>query len=104
MHSFTEDEQVLVQDSAKSDFFGKGTLTLTTRRLVFEVASGGLLSRSSETKFDQPMGSIGSFGAAGRRSLVVHFEGNMEPTTLHVDNPEKWETAIRTVKVMSGEE
>ncbi len=102
MESLQEDEQVIVQDSAKSDFFGKGTLTLTTRRLVFEVASGGLLSRSSETKIDQPMGSIGAFGATGRKSLSVHFEGNMEPTSLLVDNPEKWETAIRTVKIMSG--
>jgi len=103
MESLREDEQVIVQDSAKSDFFGKGTLYLTTRRLVFEVASGGLLSRSSETRIDQPIGSIGSFGAAGRKSLEVHFEGNMEPSTLRVDNPEKWETAIRAVKVMSGE-
>ena len=103
MESLQEDEQVLVQDSAKSDFFGKGTLYLTTRRLVLEVASGGLLSRAVETKIDQPMGSIGAFGATGRKSLSVHFEGNMEPTSLLVDNPEKWETAIRTVKIMSGE-
>jgi hypothetical protein len=103
MESLPEGEELIVQDSAKSDFFGKGTLYLTTRRLVFEVASGGLLSRSSETKIDQSMGSIRSFGATGRKSLVVHFEGNMEPTTLLVENPEKWETAIRTVKVMSGE-
>lgn len=103
MESIQEDEQVIVQDSARSDFFGKGTLYLTTRRLVFEVAAGGLLSRSSETKIDQPIGAMKSFGVTGRKSLVVHFEGNMEPTTLLVDNPEKWETAIRTVKVMSGE-
>ncbi len=103
MESLQEDEQVIVQDSAKSDFFGKGTLTLTTHRLVFEAASGGLLSRSSEAKIDQPIDTMSSFGATGRRSLVVHFEGNMEPTTLLVDNPEKWETAIRAVKIMSGE-
>ena len=102
MELLQEDEQIIAQDSAKSDFFGKGTLTLTTRRLVFEVATGGLLSRSSETKIDQPIGTIQSYGATGRRSLVVHFEGNMEPTSLLVDNPEKWETAIRTVMIMSG--
>lgn len=102
MEPLQEDEQVLVQDSAKSEFFGKGTLYLTTRRMVFEVASGGLLSRSSETKIDQPVGAIRSFGATGRKYLMVHFEGNMEPTTLLVDNPEKWETAIRTVMVMGG--
>lgn len=103
MESLREDEQIIVQDTARSDFFGKGTLYLTTRRLVFEVDAGGLLSRSSEARIDQPVDSISSFGADGRKSLVVHFEGNMEPSTLHVDNPEKWETAIRAVKVMSGE-
>ena len=103
MESIQEREQVIVQDSAKSEFFGKGTLSLTTHRLVFEASSGGLLSRSSETKIDQPIGTMRSYGASGRKSLVVHFEGNMEPTTLLVDNPDKWETAIRAVKVMSGE-
>ncbi|HIH04472.1 MAG TPA: hypothetical protein HA263_11725 [Methanoregulaceae archaeon] len=102
MESLQEDEQIIVQDTGKSDFFGKGTLYLTTRRLVFEVGEGGLLSRSTETRIDQPVESISSFSAAGRRILVVHFEGNMEPSTLHIDNPEKWETAIRSVMVMSG--
>jgi len=104
MESMLEGEQVIVEDSAKSEFFGKGTLSLTTHRLVFEAATGGLLSRSSETRIDQPISTVRSYGASGRKSLVVHFEGNMEPTTLLVDNPERWETAIRAVKVMSGEE
>ncbi len=102
MESSPEGEQVIVQGNAKSDFFGKGTLSLTTRRLIFEVAVGGLLSRSSETKIDQPIGSIVSYGSAGRKALEVHFEGNMEPTVLHVDNPEMWEVAIRTVFLMGG--
>jgi hypothetical protein len=102
MESLPEDEQVIVQGNARSDFFGKGTLFLTTRRLIFEVVVGGLLSRSSETKIDQSIGSIVSYGGASRKTLEVHFEGNMEPTALQVDNPEMWETAIRAVILMGG--
>ncbi|HOV67312.1 MAG TPA: hypothetical protein PLI31_03010 [Methanoregulaceae archaeon] len=102
MESLPEDEQVIVQGNARSDFFGKGTLTLTTRRLVFEVATGGLLSRAKETKIDRPIGAILSFGSAGRKALEVHFEGNMEPTVLYVDNPEMWEVAIRAVFILGG--
>lgn len=102
MDTLQEGEQLIVAGSARSDFFGKGTLSLTTHRLVFEAVVGGLLSRATETKIDQPIGSIVSYGSSGRKALEVHFEGNMEPTLLHVDNPEVWEVAIRAVFVMGG--
>ncbi len=47
MEFLHEGEQIILQDSAKSDFFGKGTLYLTNARIVFEAHVGGILSKSS---------------------------------------------------------
>lgn len=97
-----EGENIILQDSAKSDFFGKGTLYLTNTRMVFEVITGGFLSKTPEIKIDQQIRSIQALSVSGRKGLRVHFEGNMEPTTLYVDNPGKWEASIRTVISLSG--
>lgn len=97
-----EGERIILQDSAKSDFFGKGTLYLTNARMVFEVVSGGFLSKSTEIKIDQPIRSMKALSVSGRKGLQIHFEGNMEPTTLYVDNPEKWEASIKTIMAVSG--
>lgn len=97
-----EGETIILQDSAKSDFFGKGTLYLTNSRMVFEVMTGSFLSKSTEIKIDQSIRSMKALSVSGRKSLQIHFEGNMEPTTLYVDNPGKWEASIRTILAVSG--
>ena len=51
-----EGEKIILEERAKSDFFGKGTLYLTNTRMVLEVNSGGLLFKKPEIKIDQPSG------------------------------------------------
>ena len=97
-----EGENIILKDSAKSDFFGKGTLYLTNSRMIFEVMTGGLLSKTPEIKIDQLIRSMKTFAASGKKTLLVQFEGQIQSTTLYVDNPEKWEAAIRTVMTLSG--
>lgn len=97
-----EGERIILQDGAKSDFFGKGTLYLTNTRMVFEVMTGGFLSKTAEIKIDQSILAMKALSVTGRKGLQIHFEGNMEPTTLYVDNPEKWEASIRTILAVSG--
>jgi hypothetical protein len=96
-----EGETIILEERVKSDFFGKGTLYLTNTRIMLEVNSGGLLFKKPEIKIDQPVRSIKEI-SSGRKTLQVHFTGNMEPTTLYLDNPEKWAAAIKTVLTMSG--
>jgi hypothetical protein len=91
-----EGEKVILQDSAKSDFFGKGTLYLTNERIVFEAFVGGLFSKSSEVKIDQGMSTIKKVSVPAGKTLQVQFEGNVEPTIVYVSNPEKWEAAINS--------
>jgi len=97
-----EGETIILKEKAKSDYFGKGTLHLTNTRIVLEVMSGTLLFKKSEIKIDKPVRSITEISTSGRKTLQIHFEGNMEPTTLYVDNPEKWAAAIKTVLTMTG--
>ena len=97
-----EGEKIILEEKAKSDFFGKGTLYLTNTRIVLEVMTGGFFSKTPEKKIDQPIRSMKEVSTSGRKALQVQFEGNMEPTTLYVDNPGKWEAAIRTVLTISG--
>ncbi len=96
MEFLHEGEQIILQDSAKSDFFGKGTLYLTNARIVFEAHVGGILSKSSEVKIDQGIPTIMAVSAPGGKTLQIQFGGNVEPTMLHVGNPEKWEAAIKS--------
>ena len=96
MEYLQDGEQIILEDSAKSDFFGKGTLYLTNARIVFEASVGGILSKSSEVKIDQGIPTITEVSAPGGKTLQIQFEGNVEPTILHVSNPEKWEAAIKS--------
>jgi len=96
MEFLREGEQIILQDSAKSDYFGKGTLYLTNARIVFEAIVGGILSKSSEIKIDQGIPTITTVSAPGGKMLQIQFQGNVEPTMIHVGNPEKWEAAIKS--------
>ena len=97
-----EGEKIIVQDDAKSDFFGKGTLYLTNIRIVLEVMTGGLLSKTPEIKIDQIMSTIKEVSVPARKTLQIQFEGSVEPTALYVSDPEKWEAAIRSALTMTG--
>jgi hypothetical protein len=97
-----EGEKIILEEKAKSDFFGKGTLYLTNTRVVLEVMTGGFFSRTTEVKIDQPIRTMRMVATPGRKTLQIHFEGNMEPTTLYVENPAKWEAAIKTLLMVGG--
>lgn len=96
-----EGEKIILQDSAKSDFFGKGTLYLTNTRVVFEVFTGGLFSKSTEIKINQELSTIKSASVPAGKTLQIQFEGNVEPTKIYVSNPEKWEAAVKSALAVS---
>ena len=94
-------EKIVMQDDAKSDYFGKGILYMTDRRIVLEVRTGGLFSKTTEVKLDKPLSTIRSASAPGGK-LQIQFEGSVEPTNFSVSNPEKWEAAIRSALAVTG--
>ena len=53
-----QDEKIIMQDDAKSDYFGKGILYMTNKRIALEVKTGGFLSKTTEVKPDKPLGTI----------------------------------------------
>ena len=97
-----EGEKLILQDPAKSDYFGKGTIYLTDSRFVFEAITGGMLSKKTEVKIDQPLGAIQSVSVPDGKTLMVQFAGSVEPTKIHTGAPEKWEAAIKSALAVGG--
>ena len=92
-----EAEKIILKDNAKSNFFGKGILVMTGDRIVFAVTTGGLFSKKDhEVKINQPISTIKQVSVPAKKTLQIQFEGSVEPTALYLDNPEKWEAAIRS--------
>jgi hypothetical protein len=96
------DEKIIMQDDAKSDFFGKGILYMTNKRILLDIKTGGLLSKTTEVKIDKTLGTIKAVSAPGGKQLQMQFEGSVEPTNIHVANAEKWEAAIKSALAVSG--
>ena len=72
--AFLQDgETIILEERAKSDFFGKGTLYLTNTRMVLEVMTGGFFSKKTEIKIDQPVRSMKEISTPRRKTLRVHF-------------------------------
>ncbi len=97
-----ENEKIIMQDGAKSTYFGKGTLYMTSDRIVLEVKTGGILSKTTEAKINKPLGTIKEVSAPGGKELKIQFEGSVEPTIIYVANAEKWEAAIKSALTFSG--
>jgi hypothetical protein len=97
-----QDEKIIMQDDAKSDFFGKGILYMTNVRILLDVKTGGFLSKTTEIKLDKALGSIKAVSAPGGKQLQIQFEGSVEPTMFFVANAEKWEAAIKSALTVSG--
>ena len=95
-------EKIIMQDDAKSDFFGKGILYMTNVRILLDVKTGGFMSKTTEVKLDKALGSIKAVSAPGGKQLQIQFEGSVEPTTFFVSNAEKWEAAIKSALTVSG--
>jgi hypothetical protein len=102
MEFLNEGEKVILKDDAKTTFFGKGTLYLTSRRVVFVIMTGGLFSKAPDIKIDQQMSSIRSVSVPAKKTLQIQFEGSVEPTAITINDPEKWDAAIRSALTVSG--
>jgi hypothetical protein len=96
------DEKIIMQDDAKSDFFGKGILYMTNIRILLDIKTGGFLSKTTEIKLDKALGSIKEVSAPGGKQLRIQFDGSVEPTMFFVANAEKWEAAIKSALTVSG--
>jgi hypothetical protein len=96
------DEKIIIKDDAKSDYFGKGILTMTNTRVIFEAWTGGLLSKTTEVRVDKPLGTVKEVSAPGGKELRIQFEGSVEPTTFYVANAEKWAAALKSALAVSG--
>jgi hypothetical protein len=96
------DEKIIMQDDAKSDFFGKGILYMTNKRILLDIKTGGFLSKTTEVKLDKALGTIIAVSAPGGKQLQIQFEGSVEPTNIHVANAEKWEAAIKSALAVGG--
>jgi len=97
-----QDEKIIMQDGASSDYFGKGTLYMTNKRIILDIKTGGLLSKTTEVKLDKALGTIKAVSAPGGKQLQLQFEGSVEPTNIHVANAQKWEAAIKSALAVSG--
>ncbi len=98
-----EGEKIILKDDAKSNFFGKGILVMTGDRIVFAVTTGGILSKKEyEVKINQPLSTVKQVSVPARKTLQIQFEGSVEPTALFLDNPEKWEAALKSALTVSG--
>ncbi len=95
-------EQIVMQDDAKSDYFGKGKLFMTSSRIVLEVNTGGLFSKTTETKLDKAISTITAVSAPGGKQLRIQFSGSVEPTDIYVANAAKWEAAIKSALAVTG--
>ncbi len=102
MMELQEDEKIILKDDAKSDYFGKGTLYMTSKRIILDVKTGGLLSKTTEVKIDKLLGTIKEVTAAGGKELRIQFEGSVEPTTLYVANAEKWAAGMNSALTFSA--
>jgi hypothetical protein len=97
-----QDEKIIMQDDASSDYFGKGTIYMTSKRIILDVKTGGLLSKTTVVKLDKPIGTIKAVSAPGGKQLRMQFEGSVEPTDIHVANAQKWEAAIKSALTVTG--
>jgi hypothetical protein len=97
-----QDEKIIMQDDAKSDYFGKGVLYMTNKRIALDVKTGGFLSKTTEVKLDKALGTIKEVSAPGGKELKIQFEGSVEPTIFYVGNAQKWEAGIKSALTVSG--
>jgi hypothetical protein len=61
-----QDEKIIMQDNARSDFFGKGILSMTNTRILLDVKTGGFLSKTTTVKLDKALGTIKGFSSRGK--------------------------------------
>jgi hypothetical protein len=83
------------------DTTGRGTVYLTTQRIVVESPPGGFLpSGHAETVFDLPLREVGNVavGVVLRRARYIVVELASGSLRLDVVDPPKWHAAVSSAK------
>lgn len=94
-------EKVLLEDRAKSEDYGSGTMTLTSGRVVFERTTG-LISKKTEICLILSLGSIEDVSVEGIIGKKLAIQGSDEQTgriskwKFSVPNPASWEMAVKS--------
>lgn len=94
-------EKLLLEDKAKSENYGKGTLTLTSGRLIFERTTG-LISKKTEICLICPLHSLEDIrveGLIGKKLVVQGSDertGNISKWKFGVPNPSGWEMSVKS--------
>ena len=96
------DEKIIMQDDAKSDFFGKGILYMTNIRILLDVKTGGFMSKTTEVKLDKALGPSKRFQLPGENISRSSLKGAWNQQRILVSNAEKWEAAIKSALAVSG--
>jgi len=85
-----EGESMVLQDSAKEDNLGKGTLYLTTKRIVFE--------RKKGLPVDIPVNYVSAVSAETKRLVVEGRESETATLTVlsfDVKEAQKWASSVK---------
>jgi hypothetical protein len=94
-------EKLLLEERAKSEDFGRGTMTLTDARVVFERMTG-LISKKTEICLILPLGAIEDVSVEGLIGKKLAIQGSDEQTgriakwKFSVPNPSSWELAVKS--------
>jgi len=99
-----EEEKILLQETVKASKelgWGKGTLTLTNRRVFFK-RPRGLLSKKEETLLNLPLNGISNTNIDHSNHLEVegreHPGGFLLIGRFEVKDPGKWITKIKSAR------
>jgi hypothetical protein len=99
-------EKLLLEERAKSENYGKGTLTLTNGRLVFERTTG-LISKKTEICLICPLSTVEDVRVEGLIGKKLAVQGSDERTgrinkwKFSVPNPSGWEMSVKSA-IQSG--
>ena len=94
-------ENILMQDPATSDDWGKGTLYLTSYRVVFETKTG-LLAAKTELAMDyslEKIQNVSTHGLIGKKLRIELYAGERGTGGTHdfsVKNQAQWEQGIKS--------
>jgi hypothetical protein len=94
-------EKLLLEDKAALEGQGRGTLTLTNTRIIFEVTTG-LISKKTLIALSLGLGTIEDVRVEGLIGKKLAVQGSDERTgtidkhKFSVPNPNGWEMAIKS--------
>jgi hypothetical protein len=94
-------EKLLLEEKANSENYGKGTLTLTSGRLIFEKITG-IISKKTDVCLICPLNTIEDVRVEGLIGKKLAVQGSDERTgriskwKFAVPNPSGWEMSVKS--------